>query len=296
MQKYKSDLDYPKGTKYLYIVTFEDRNIKYYYVGIQYGKNSNPKNLGLKYFTSSNRVKNLIKKFDLSKFKFEVRLVFDSDFSNEKLIDIEFKYIKYLKKIYPTTCLNQLKKGTDNSQLNLRGAANPSYGSTRSKGLILIHNPNNQFQKRVYKDEIQTYLDMGWIKGANKLTKKSASERAKRNYKEGIWISPSINKDIALKISKNKKDGFKEGILVPPCKGKFGKDHPNFGMKQTDHQKRIAKETMQKEWIVINPEGQQFNIVNLRQFCLEYKLDQGNMVKVSQGKLGGYKKWKCIKL
>jgi len=38
------------------------------------------------------------------------------------------------------------------------------------------------------------------------------------------------------------------------------------------------------------------NIVNLRKFCKDNGLDQGNMVKVSQGILKQHKGWKCVKV
>jgi hypothetical protein len=68
------------------------------------------------------------------------------------------------------------------------------------------------------------------------------------------------------------------------------------GFKQSEHQKNKAKETFQTDWSVISPQGQIFNIINLRNFCRENGLDQGNMVKVSQGILKQHKGWKCVKI
>jgi hypothetical protein len=68
------------------------------------------------------------------------------------------------------------------------------------------------------------------------------------------------------------------------------------GFKQSTHQKEKAKEMFQSEWSVTDPNGKLHKVINLRQFCRDNKLDQGNMVKVSQGILKQHKGWKCIKL
>jgi hypothetical protein len=68
------------------------------------------------------------------------------------------------------------------------------------------------------------------------------------------------------------------------------------GFKQSEHQKNKARETFEMAWLLTNNQGQSFNIVNLRKFCLQNQLDQGNMVKVSQGKLKQHKGWKCTKI
>lgn len=66
-----------------------------------------------------------------------------------------------------------------------------------------------------------------------------------------------------------------------------------IGKKQPDSQKQKVREFFQKEWLVISPDGKQSKIVNLRKFCLEHSLDQGNMVKVSKGLLKQHKGWRC---
>jgi hypothetical protein len=68
------------------------------------------------------------------------------------------------------------------------------------------------------------------------------------------------------------------------------------GFKQTQHQKNRARESLEGSWLITNQQGKTFNIVNLRSFCRENNLDQGNMVKVSQGILKQHKGWKCLKI
>jgi hypothetical protein len=69
-----------------------------------------------------------------------------------------------------------------------------------------------------------------------------------------------------------------------------------IGAKQTEYQKQRARETLECAWIVTNPNGEVFNIVNLRKYCKENNLDQGNMVRVSQGILKQHKGWTCYKV
>lgn len=69
-----------------------------------------------------------------------------------------------------------------------------------------------------------------------------------------------------------------------------------IGKHQTEYQKQRAKESLESAWLLTTPEGKQINIVNLRQFCKENGLNQGNMVKVSQGIIKQNKGWKCLKI
>ena len=69
-----------------------------------------------------------------------------------------------------------------------------------------------------------------------------------------------------------------------------------IGFKQSQYQKDRARESLESSWLITNKQGQTFNIVNLRSFCRENNLDQGNMVKVSQGILKQHKGWKCLKI
>jgi hypothetical protein len=66
--------------------------------------------------------------------------------------------------------------------------------------------------------------------------------------------------------------------------------------KQTDYQKQRVREHNESAWVVTPPGGQPMNIVNLRKFSIENGLDQGNMVKVSQGILKQHKGYTCYKV
>ena len=62
------------------------------------------------------------------------------------------------------------------------------------------------------------------------------------------------------------------------------------GFKQSDYQKKVSAETLSTEWIITNPLGQSYKIKNLRKFCRDNGLDQGNLSR------GSYKGWKAVKL
>lgn len=137
-------------------------------------------------------------------------------------------------------------------------------------------------------------------------------------------LSGQIGKDEILKQlamsqkSKKKPDGFGEKIsefrktfkyseeskqkISESKKGKFDSEYySNLAklrkdFKQTEHQKNRARETLECAWVVTRPDGESINIVNLRKFCQENGLDQGNMVKVSKGTLKQHKGWTCYKV
>lgn len=294
MKKYRSTQEYPNGTKYSYLVIFTDKDIVYLYYGVQYGKKSNPGNLGKTYFTSSNKVKNLIKRFGIKNFTFQVRKVFEDHSPVDDLLDFEFNCIKFLKTKYPDRCINQYRRGTNNSENpHLKGALHPAYGVSNKRGLKLIHNKETQFQLKVLPEELQGYLDKGWVLGCNDATRAIHKERARKNKESGNWINPMSNPKSLKKMTATRKLQSNDGTWVPPMKGIKGKDNPLYGNKQTDFQKQKAAEANQRKWIVIDPNGTEYRITNLRKFCRENDLSNSNLSSVSTGKLNHYKGWKC---
>jgi hypothetical protein len=69
-----------------------------------------------------------------------------------------------------------------------------------------------------------------------------------------------------------------------------------IGFKQPQSQKDTLSKKLSKEWLITDLHGNQFKIKNLRKFCIDNNLDQGNMVKVSKGIIKQNKGWKCIKI
>jgi hypothetical protein len=63
-----------------------------------------------------------------------------------------------------------------------------------------------------------------------------------------------------------------------------------IGFKQPQSQKDSVSKKLSLNWQVTSPAGVIMTITNLRKFCLENNLDQGNLSR------GSYKGWKCSKI
>ena len=83
---------------------------KYYY-GVRFKKGCHPYDLWTKYFTSSKKVKGLIKKYGKKSFKFEIRKTFKTV---EQAINWEHNVLRRLKVIYRKDFLNQSDSKTIN--------------------------------------------------------------------------------------------------------------------------------------------------------------------------------------
>lgn len=59
------------------------------------------------------------------------------------------------------------------------------------------------------------------------------------------------------------------------------------GRKQSAYQKQRATETRSATWEVITPSGETLIITNLRQYCIEHKISQGNLI--TYGRAKGYR-------
>lgn len=103
---------------------------------------------------------------------------------------------------------------------------------------------------------------------------------------KGWWSEENI-KNFKQKQRQRWAEGKYDGVKTGPKKGIF---------RQSQQQKQTVSEKLSKTWSVISPKGDTQIITNLRDFCLKNNLDQGNMVKVSQGILKQHKGWKCIKI
>lgn len=65
------------------------------------------------------------------------------------------------------------------------------------------------------------------------------------------------------------------------------------GQKPSALATKRSAEARQKTYIVTNPEGVEFQITNLRNFCRENGLDSGSMCHVSKGNYKHHRGWKC---
>jgi len=142
------------------------------------------------------------------------------------------------------------------------------------------------------------------------LTLKEHVEAHKELYeKHGRWqdrvayqmLSGQIGKEeMIMEIYKNRKtrlgavlsDETKEKIRMAKKGKKLSEEHKNkiakgrTGQKQPQSQKDKVAEKLSREYMITDPQGNIHHIKNLRKFCTENNLDQGNMTKVSNGKKG----------
>lgn len=64
---------------------------------------------------------------------------------------------------------------------------------------------------------------------------------------------------------------------------------------ESDTREKLSKASS-CDYIIIEPNGNQYTINNLKQFCINNGLSPSNMVNVSRGRLKQYKGWKCSKI
>ena len=112
---------------------------KYYY-GVRFKKSCHPNDLWTKYFTSSKRVKGLIKRYGKKSFIFEIRKTFKTQ---QESIKWENKVLKRMKVIYRDDFLNLTdNKSIDPTHLSRimmgkrKGKDNYMFGKKHSKETI----------------------------------------------------------------------------------------------------------------------------------------------------------------
>jgi len=104
-----------------------------YYYGVRYKKGCHPNDLWTKYFTSSRKVKGLIRRYGKKSFIFEIRKIFKTQ---KQACNWEHKVLKKLKVIYRNDFLNQSDNRQIDPKLNSKyskGKNNPRYGVKLSK-------------------------------------------------------------------------------------------------------------------------------------------------------------------
>ena len=99
-----------------------------YYYGVRFKKGCHPNDLWTKYFTSSKKVKGLIKKYGKKSFQFEIRKTFKTA---QQAMAWEFKVLRRMKVVERKDFLNQ----SDNKRIDPKllskmrmGKGNPMYG------------------------------------------------------------------------------------------------------------------------------------------------------------------------
>ena len=164
--------------------------------------------------------------------------------------------------------------------------------------------------KRIRTDEIVTLTLEEHAKEHKRLYKLGGHWKDKVAYEGLSGQIPS--KDVIMKVySENGKKNV-HMLHTPEMKAKAAEatrkantgrklspEHlaatRTWGMKQSQHQKDTVREALSKNWIIITPTNNQFQVRNLHKFCKENNLDQGNLHKVSTGILKQHKGYRCIK-
>lgn len=155
---------------------------KHYY-GVRWSKNCCPTELWVTYFSSSKKVKNLIKTYGKESFDFEIRKIFKS---SDQAIQWEAKVLRRLKVLSNENWLNQNINGAIVYDIHpLKGKTRPEHirqaiskARKESKGKYCwIFNEHSE--KRILINDIDEFLSSGWYKGRSKKMKDHFSNFAK---------------------------------------------------------------------------------------------------------------------
>jgi len=105
-------------------------------------------------------------------------------------------------------------------------------------------------------------------------------------YKDGKRVTHYVHRLVAMAYCK----GEEEGLTVNHIdENKLNNHASNLEwIPQGDN----ARHSISLNWIVMLPEGEELEVLNLRRFCRDRGLDSSSMVKVSKGKLSHYKQYK----
>ena len=120
-----------------------------YYYGVKIKKGCHPYDLWTKYFTSSKKVKGLIKRYGKKSFIFEIRKTFKTQ---QAALNWENKVLRRMKVIYRNDFLNQSDNLHVNPELLSKarmGKGNPMYGKKLTKEHVrkIIETLVNKYKK-----------------------------------------------------------------------------------------------------------------------------------------------------
>ena len=99
-----------------------------YYYGVRFKKGCHPYDLWTKYFTSSRKIKGLIRRYGKKSFIFEIRKTFKTA---QQAVNWEYKVLKRMRVIHRDDFLNQSDNQRVDSKLLSKirkGKGNPMYG------------------------------------------------------------------------------------------------------------------------------------------------------------------------
>lgn len=146
----------------------------------------------------------------------------------------------------------------------------------REKGKKLVGDKNPMYGKTFnHSDETR-------LKISENMKDKNKGNEPWNKGKMGIWSDEQLEYN-SSKAKERWASGKYEGLIQNLAEHNRGKPRP-------ESQKKSVAKALSKTWLITSPEGIQQTITNLRQFCRDNNLDQGNL---SRGK---YKGWIAEKL
>jgi hypothetical protein len=179
-------------------------------------------------------------------------------------------------------------------------------GGQGLRGLI-ISDDHKRNQSEARKAYYQIEEGKAWLQKLSERYKKdnpgAESRRGKPSWNRGMKHTEEAKQRISesgKKSWENASDERREQARIQAAingrknKGRVLSDERKAqiseqlkGRASSDVQKQKAREANQKQWVVISPDGERHEITNLRQFCKERKLGDGNLIK-----FGHTKGWK----
>jgi len=99
-----------------------------------------------------------------------------------------------------------------------------------------------------------------------------------------------------IKMRKPKSDSSKMGRYkrTPEIIDKM-KDSLSLVRNTKEYKEKVSKKSS-KNWLIVEPNGDSYEIKNLRQFCKDNNLNYSCMKFVNTGHIKSHKGWKCKKL
>ena len=187
---------------YVYIV--KNKSTKMFYIGVKYAKNAHPGQLWVTYFTSSNRVRNLIKKFGEDDFTYRILAKFDSKYSA-----LEFERNAISKYIKHPRCLNQHTNCTGDED-----SFNAEQKAARHRGKV-----SGQLSKN-----LGTGIFGMSTSRKREVCSKAGELSAKINRKLGRGIfDPEVRKRQHETLKRSQKSAYYDPILRSEITSKGGK-------------------------------------------------------------------------
>lgn len=169
---------------YTYLIKNHTTNTFYY--GVKYGKDADPKQFWIKYFTSSRYVKELIKQYGKDDFSFEIRKTGFT--SRESALKWEHKVLRRMKVLERTDFINR-DLGDEN--WHNKGGYKLSSESKLNQGMSKKNNKiinKNGTTIRIDKSELDLYLSDGWALGFA-ISPQSTKTGNVKVRKDGILLS-----------------------------------------------------------------------------------------------------------